>query len=59
MIIYNCSVSQNSKQSQQGLSSIFLMGHIPTKKFQEIQNWGWEFLKVSEIGIKQISKQRV
>ena len=31
----------------------------PRQKSLEIQNLGWEFLKVGEIGIKQILKQRV
>ena len=62
MIIYNCFVSEDYKQLQQGRSSVFLMvgweSH-PRQKSLEIQNLGWEILKVGEIGIKQILKQRV
>ena len=31
----------------------------PLRKSLEIQNLGWEFLKVGEIEIKQLLKQRV
>ena len=32
---------------------------ILTEKIEEIQNREWEFLKMVEIGVKQILKQRV
>ena len=32
---------------------------IFTEKIKEIQNWGGKFLKVGEVGIKRLFKQRV
>ena len=60
-IIYNCFVSKNYKQLQQGRSSILggWESHPHRKNFIEIEKCGWEFLKLGELGIKQIFKQRV
>ena len=56
-IIYNCLVSENDKQLQQGCSpNFYLVGgkHIPTENRNlEIKYWGGEFLKVDELVIKQ------
>ena len=61
-LIYNCLVSENDKQLQQGHSpNFYWVGgkHIPPEKILEIQYWGGEFLQVDEMVIKQIFKERL
>ena len=62
-IIYNFLVSENDTQLQQGCSpNFYLVGgkHIPTENRNlEVKYWGGEFLKVDELVIKQIFKQRL
>ena len=56
-MIYNCFISENYTKLQQGHSSIILMDGWESKKLKKFKIG--EVPKVSEIGIKQVFKQKV